>query len=114
MDLSTFASLATSILGLAGLAGLATAGLLSTRRRETTRLLKELVDAQGLEISNLKHREADHVAQSLAQQAQIDTLKELVTQAAAVARLTERIDLHHEILLRRFEDLKDLVGPRTT
>lgn len=105
MSFGSFLSLASSILGLAGLAGLATAGLLSARRRETGRILSELVATQGIEIEGLKRREDECTTRLASQQGQIETLRELVTQAAAVARLTERVDLHHEVLLRRLDQI---------
>lgn len=113
MSLDTFVRLATSILGLAGLAGLATAGLLSARRRELDRInaqertdLRARVDTQGEEIARLVAREHDCQAQLTLQQEQIDALKELVTQAAAVAELRATTAQHHEEVVARLDGLQ--------
>ncbi len=110
MSFDTFIRLATSILGLAGLAGLATAGLLSARRREVDRInaqergdLRARVDTQGEEIVRLKDREHDCQQALARQQEQIDALKELVTQAAAVADLRASTARHHAEVVERLD-----------
>lgn len=94
MDLGDWLAAIGGILGLAGVAGAALAVLLSTRQRETTRILREDNGDLRNRMLTLEQSEQECEKRLAVVERENTVLREVVTGAQAIATLTKALADH--------------------